>query len=124
MRHSEHAAVIARYDAILEQYRQSASSTAHTEAIDKQLQENALAYAAQGRSVYVRFSGGQQLRIDAEGIPFSDVASDKQMAYIASLSDSKGVVAPDGPLTKVQASEVIDSLQNGSYDPDKWTVPF
>lgn len=34
------------------------------------------------------------------------------------------VVRPDGPLSKTQASEIIDSLQNGSYEPDTWTVPF
>ena len=27
-------------------------------------------------------------------------------------------------LTKKQASEVIDALDSGSYDPAKWRVPF
>lgn len=63
--------------------------------------------------------------LPAEPKPTTDEpASDKQLAYIAKLCDEKGVVAPDPPLSKAQASEIIDQLQAGSYDPDKWTVPF
>ena len=51
-------------------------------------------------------------------------ASDKQLDFIRKLADEKAVVAPDGPLTKQQASDVIGQLQSGTYDPDKWTVPF
>lgn len=55
----------------------------------------------------------------------SEPASDKQLAFIRDLCDRKGVVAPgDVPLTKEQASEIIDSLNAGTYDPDKWTAPF
>jgi len=51
-------------------------------------------------------------------------ASDKQWDYLRKLADEKGTTAPDGPLTKAQASEAISQLQAGTYDPDKWTVPF
>jgi hypothetical protein len=51
-------------------------------------------------------------------------ASDAQWSYLSKLADEKGFTAPEGPLTKDQASEAIDALKNGTYDPDKWTVPF
>jgi hypothetical protein len=51
-------------------------------------------------------------------------ASDAQWKFIRDLADRKGAVAPEGPLTKAQAHEIIESLQAGTYDPDKWTVPF
>ena len=56
--------------------------------------------------------------------PTVEPASDKQVAYIANLCERANVTAPDGPLTKAQAHEIIDSLQRGEYDPGKWTVPF
>lgn len=57
--------------------------------------------------------------------PDNEPASERQIAYIAKLADDKGYPAPDGPLTKAQASEVIDALQKGTYDPDKYaSVPF
>src|SRR5207247_1555813 len=51
-------------------------------------------------------------------------ASNAQLAYIAKLVKDKQVTGPDQPLTKEQAHEIIDSLQAGSYDAAKWTVPF
>lgn len=51
-------------------------------------------------------------------------ASDAQLALIADLVKRKNVPAPDLPLTKVDASAIISSLQAGTYDPAKWTVPF
>jgi hypothetical protein len=52
-------------------------------------------------------------------------ASDKQLQLIFDLCKRKNVPAPDLiGLTKPKASELIDSLNDGSYDPAKWTVPF
>ena len=51
-------------------------------------------------------------------------ASQKQLDYIAKLADEKSYAAPEGPFTKAQASEIIDTLQKGTYDQAKWEVPF
>ena len=51
-------------------------------------------------------------------------ASDAQWTLIRKLADERKLVAPEGPLTKVQAHEVIDTLKAGTYDADKWAVPF
>jgi len=54
-------------------------------------------------------------------------ASDKQLRYMAKLLDEKHIdvsAHPDGPFTKEQASEIIDALQAGTYDPAKYRVPF
>jgi hypothetical protein len=53
-----------------------------------------------------------------------DPASDAQWSFIGDLCGQKLVPPPEPPLTKVQASEVIGELQAGTYDPDKWSVPF
>lgn len=94
--------------------------------LDDLLLTTAREFGREGRGVYVRFTGGQQFRLDPVGaLPGGEPATDKQLAYIASLADEKGQVAPDVPLTKVQASEIIGQLQGGTYEPDKWvTVPF
>ena len=54
----------------------------------------------------------------------SEPASEKQLAFLASLADEKGTLAPDRPLSKAEASQAIDELRAGSYDPDKWRAPF
>ena len=51
-------------------------------------------------------------------------ASEAQWKFLRQLADEKGMVAPDGPLTKAQASQAISALQHGSYRADEWTVPF
>ena len=56
--------------------------------------------------------------------PETEPATERQIAFLASLADSKGTLAPDGPLTKAQASQAITELKSGSYDPDKWRAPF
>jgi hypothetical protein len=53
-----------------------------------------------------------------------ETASDAQWAFISDLCEQKRAPLPEPPLTKVQASEVIGELQAGTYDPDKWAVPF
>jgi hypothetical protein len=52
-------------------------------------------------------------------------ASDKQTGLIATLCKRHNQPVPDVPgLTKAQASEIIDALDKGTYDPEKWQVPF
>lgn len=51
-------------------------------------------------------------------------ASDAQLAFIARLVKEKKAQPPDTPLTKAEAHEIIDTLQAGTYDAAKWTVPF
>jgi hypothetical protein len=54
-------------------------------------------------------------------------ASSKQLNYMTRLLVEKGVGhddRPDGPFTKEQASEIINALQAGTYDPAKYRVPF
>lgn len=55
----------------------------------------------------------------------SEPATEPQRGLIAKLADERGVVAPDlAGVTKTQASEIITSLQNGTYDAERWVVPF
>lgn len=51
-------------------------------------------------------------------------ATDAQLSLIARLVKEKNAAAPDLPLTKLAAHEVIDTLKAGTYDASKWTVPF
>jgi len=92
--------------------------------LDSELLLQGVQFASKGRGVYVRLSGGQQFRVDAEGLTEPQSVTDKQLAFIDRLCDEKQVIRPDGPLSKAQASEIIDSLQAGTYDPGKWSVPF
>ena len=51
--------------------------------------------------------------------------TDKQRAFITSLCGERSAPLPDfAGLSKVQASEIIASLQDGSYNPARWAVPF
>lgn len=43
-----------------------------------------------------------------------EAATEAQLKLIARLCDDKGMTAPDGPLTKQQAHEVIDGLKAGA----------
>jgi hypothetical protein len=54
----------------------------------------------------------------------NEPASERQTAYIKALADERGVIAPDGPLTKEQASKAIEQLKAGTYVVDEWVVPF
>jgi hypothetical protein len=51
-------------------------------------------------------------------------ASGAQLAFIAKLVKETKATPPDLPVTKAQAHEIIDTLQAGTYDAAKWTVPF
>lgn len=59
---------------------------------------------------------------EASAVKQPDPASEAQLGLIKRLTNEKGVYAPDGPLTKEQAHEVIDTLKAGTYDAEKWTV--
>lgn len=56
--------------------------------------------------------------------PATEPASERQTAYIKKLADERGTIAPDWPLTKEQASTVIEQLKAGTYNADEWTAPF
>lgn len=60
--------------------------------------------------------------------PKEEPMSDKQRSFITQLLDEKHVdpsAYPDSTgLTKAQASDLINSLQAGTYDPAKWRVPY
>jgi hypothetical protein len=50
-------------------------------------------------------------------------ASQKQLDWIAKLVGDKGWPMPEG-LSKEKASQAIDELQAGTYDPEQWELPF
>jgi hypothetical protein len=56
----------------------------------------------------------------------SEKASEKQAALIVTLCKRHNQPVPEAldVLTKAQASEIIDALDQGTYDSAKWTVPF
>jgi hypothetical protein len=56
--------------------------------------------------------------------PATEPASEAQLKYLRDLADKKGTTAPDGQLTKARASEAIEQLKAGTYNPDEWTAPF
>ena len=51
-------------------------------------------------------------------------ATEAQWSLIRRLADERTMTAPEPPLTKAQAHEVIDAIKAGTYDPQKWAVPF
>ena len=51
-------------------------------------------------------------------------ATDRQLSLIYKLCDEKVQVRPDEPLSKDAAHQVIEELKAGTYDPDKWKLPF
>lgn len=51
--------------------------------------------------------------------------SEAQRRKIVGDCDARSVPYPDFEgLTKGQASEIIESIKVGTYDPDKWAIPF
>lgn len=51
--------------------------------------------------------------------------SNAQRTFIGDLVKRANVPAPDlAGITFEQASEMISTLKAGTYDPDKWAVPF
>lgn len=68
---------------------------------------------------------GAPVPAETNGKPADEPASPKQVQLINDLIDRKQLARPflDG-LTKPQASDLINELQAGTYDPAKWSVPF
>lgn len=56
--------------------------------------------------------------------PEDEKATDAQLKLIRKLCDERAVPYPGEPITKAQAHEIIDTLKAGTYDADKWSVPF
>ena len=51
-------------------------------------------------------------------------ATEAQWKLLRDLADKAGKTAPEGALTKAQASQVIEQIKAGTYNPDDWGVPF
>lgn len=71
--------------------------------------------------------GGGEAPAETNGKPKAEPATEAQTRFIGKLLDEKGISPddfPNKPLSKEDAHEVISSLQAGTYDPAKWTVPF
>jgi hypothetical protein len=58
------------------------------------------------------------------GKPKDEAATEAQWTLVKRLCGDQGQPVPDGPLTKAQVSEVIDTLKAGTYDAGRWVVPF
>jgi hypothetical protein len=59
--------------------------------------------------------------------PETEKATDAQLALIARLVKEKAIPelqTPGLPVTKAQAHEIIDTLKAGTYDAEKWAIPF
>lgn len=69
---------------------------------------------------------GAPVPAEPNGKPDANLASDKQKGLIRNLCARKNVAEPEDfdYLTKEQASEAIDALDKGTYDPGKWKLPF
>jgi hypothetical protein len=71
---------------------------------------------------------GAQAPTEARPAPSSNGeparASQRQLDYIGKLSNERGVVVETAGLTSARASEIINELKAGTYDPAKDEVPF
>ena len=68
--------------------------------------------------------GGSEAPAETNGKSKDEAATQKQLDLILKLCRDKQLVPPDQPLTKSDASEIIDSIDAGTYDPAKWKLPF
>lgn len=50
--------------------------------------------------------------------------TDPQLAYIAKLCREKGWTPPDVVCSKVEAAEIIDSMKDATYRPERYAFPF
>lgn len=62
----------------------------------------------------------------AKSDPAGEKMSDKQRGFIEQLCREKNLPLPEDIelLSKASASEAINDLQAGTYDPAKWRIPF
>lgn len=76
----------------------------------------------------IRTYGGQAPKNGEQGYAEkreSAPPTDAQKAFIDKLVREKQVEPPDlAGVTRAQASELIEQLKAGTYDPDKWSIPF
>jgi len=71
----------------------------------------------------------REQKADAPGEPAPaatkvEPASEAQWKLLRKLADEKGYAAPTAALSKSRASEAIDALQKGTYDPARYDEPF
>ena len=59
-----------------------------------------------------------------QATPETEPATDKQWGFIRQLCREKNLAEPDAVLTKATASQVIEQLQAGTYNPADWYTPF
>lgn len=73
----------------------------------------------------VKAFGGEAPKAAGASAPkMPEQPSDAQQKLIARLCKEKNHVEPDWIASKEQASEIITALQNGSYNPAAYSVPF
>lgn len=78
-------------------------------------------------NVLIRFGAAVPVSEPTNGArpnPETEKATDAQLVLIARLVKEKSQPAPELPLTKAQAHEIIDTLKAGTYDAGRWQVPF
>lgn len=53
-----------------------------------------------------------------------EAPSDAQLLYIWKLCDEHHVDRPQAVASKTEASEIIDAIRGGTYDPGRYCWPF
>jgi len=72
----------------------------------------------------LRTWGAPSTQANGKPDPATEPASEAQLRFLRDLCERNGKVAPDGLLTRAQASKAIEQLKAGSYVADEWTAPF
>lgn len=55
----------------------------------------------------------------------TEAPTEAQKVYIAKLAYDRGCVSPDlAGVSRAEASQIIEELKAGTYDPDKHSLPF
>lgn len=69
---------------------------------------------------------GAPLPVETNGTPKRENMTASQRGFIEQLCREKNLPEPEtfDDLSKAQASEAINALQAGDYDPARWRVPF
>jgi len=53
-----------------------------------------------------------------------EASTDSQLLYIRGLCDDRGLIRPEAVASKSEASEIIDAILAGTYDPGRYAYPF
>lgn len=53
-----------------------------------------------------------------------EAPSDAQLLTIRAMCDERDVIRPEVVCSKHEASEIIDALKVGTYDPGRYLYPF